>query len=401
MGKNDKMKKYILIPSFDLHSPNRGNAALAYGTIAFLKEHQWIEDGQEVYRLRVYKNPFKNGNSKFKTEINIISGKAWTDHIVPVHYIIAKLYKKTGILLPFTKFRKFVRNTSLIAADFGGDGFSDIYGQNLFDGRFSQIDPLINSEIPFIILPQTIGPFKKKENLSYALRILRRATKIFVRDENYVKELQNYKLEFEKTKDLSAYMNPEQWDIEIMPNSIGINVSGLAYSNNFRSLSGQFETYPLLINKLIEHYRAKGHHIYLIPHSYRYNSPDTNNDDLEACKQAYERLIDKSNVTVIDNNLTSPQVKYVISKMMFFIGTRMHANFAAIYTNVPLFGLAYSYKFKGAFDANNLDGESQTAYITNLKENEIDDVIKKIDFVYSKKVVEKSQKDNFPYEEES
>lgn len=43
--------------------------------------------------------------------------------------------------------------------------------------------------------------------------------------------------------------------------------------------------------------------------------------------------------------------------MSFFIGTRMHANFAAIYTGVPLFGLAYSYKFEGAFNANGLDGK--------------------------------------------
>lgn len=60
------------------------------------------------------------------------------------------------------------------------------------------------------------------------------------------------------------------------------------------------------------------------------------------------RLKDKTNVVFVDEDLISPRVKYVISKMSFFIGTRMHANFAAIFTNVPLFGLAYSYKFQGA-----------------------------------------------------
>lgn len=69
--------------------------------------------------------------------------------------------------------------------------------------------------------------------------------------------------------------------------------------------------------------------------------------------------------------------------MKFFIGTRMHANFAAIYTNVPLFGLAYSYKFAGAFNANGLDGEKQTYMINNLKNEQIQEVVDKILNLYN------------------
>ena len=68
----------------------------------------------------------------------------------------------------------------------------------------------------------------------------------------------------------------------------------------------------------------------------------------------------------------------------FFIGTRMHANFAAIYTGVPLFGLAYSYKFEGAFNANGLDGKNQTAMINNITSEEIGIIINKIEKVYQK-----------------
>lgn len=70
-----------------------------------------------------------------------------------------------------------------------------------------------------------------------------------------------------------------------------------------------------------------------------------------ACREVYNNLKNKANVILIDKDLIAPQVKYIISRMSFFIGTRMHANFAAIYTGVPLFGLAYSYKFQGAFEA--------------------------------------------------
>ena len=122
--------------------------------------------------------------------------------------------------------------------------------------------------------------------------------------------------------------------------------------------------------------------MYLIPHSYNYNVPEDTNDDIVACREAFDRLKKKDNVVFIDKDLISPRVKYVISQMSFFIGTRMHANFAAIYTNVPLFGLAYSYKFEGAFNANGLDGAKQTVMINNIKESDIDNIIQKIDNVY-------------------
>ena len=195
-------------------------------------------------------------------------------------------------------------------------------------------------------------------------------------------ELQKMGVKYKLTQDLSAFMEPEPWDIEIEPNSIGINVSGLAYSNKFRTLSGQFDMYPKLIECIICHFRDKGHTIYLIPHSYNYNHPEENNDDIVACKAAYERLVNKENIVLINQDLISPQIKYLISKMSFFIGTRMHANFAAIYTHVPLFGLAYSYKFEGAFNANGLNGKLQTTMINNIKAEDIKRIINQIDSVY-------------------
>ena len=81
-------------------------------------------------------------------------------------------------------------------------------------------------------------------------------------------------------------------------------------------------------------------------------------------------------------DLISPKTKYVISKMSFFIGTRMHANFAAIFTKVPVFGLAYSYKFKGAFENNGILG--QTAMINNISKSQADDIVKQIAEVFKK-----------------
>lgn len=374
------MKKYIILSGLILRDTNRGTAALGYGAFSFLRERGYLRDGQELLDIRTSKRPFKYKNNE---ETIHVQGESIKQQIVYVNWIYMKLFMLTGILLPFTKFRKVLRNTELVAAINGGDGFSDIYNTPSFLGRLRESLIAIRAHIPVIILPQTLGPFEHKDNYDKAKFILTNASKVYVRDDKFIPELDKMGVKYELTKDLSAFMQPEPWDIDIKPNSIGINVSGLCYSNMFRTLSGQFEQYPELIDRLIRHFQQKGKTIYLIPHSYRYGNPEENNDDMIACKLAYDRLTDKTNVIFVDKDLISPQVKYVISKMSFFIGTRMHANFAAIYTGVPLFGLAYSYKFAGAFNANGLDGEKQTAMVNNITTDDIDVVIHKVDEFYN------------------
>ena len=177
-------------------------------------------------------------------------------------------------------------------------------------------------------------------------------------------------------------MKPQSFDIDIKPNAVGLNVSGLTYSNTFQTLSGQFVSYPYLIKAIIRYFQSQNVPIYLIPHSYNYKHPEESNDDLQAIRDLYSKLDNKTNVYIVDFDMISPQVKFVISKMSFFIGTRMHANFAAIYTRVPLFGLAYSYKFQGAFEANGI--YDSTAMINNISEKECDEIVNKIADKYLK-----------------
>lgn len=378
-----KEKKYVDISGFNLQQPNRGNAALSYGAISFLEGQGLLSTKNELIFFQYLRNPFKAKYLRKKTTIVEIAGKEYKYNIIPVLGIEKWLCMKYSLLLPFTRYGKLMKQVAYEAADYGGDGFSDIYGDNLFLARLNQSLPFMKVGIPIIMLPQTIGPFNKKENFNIAIRILKYAKKIYVRDNKFIGELEKLNLPYQKSKDLSAFMKPEPWAINIKENAIGINISGLAYSNKFKDLSNQFDAYPELINQIIEHFQKKGCNIYLIPHSYRYNSPEINNDDMEACKATYNRLKDKNKVIFIDQDLSSPKVKYVISKMKFFIGTRMHANFAAIYTNVPVFGLAYSYKFQGAFDANGLNGEKQTVMINNISTEAIPSIIKKIETFYN------------------
>lgn len=384
------MKKYFIVSGLALRDNNRGTAALGYGSFSFLRERGYIDDDSRLLVLRSAGRPFtkrrvKDKKSCTSEEVITVGGHSYVRETVVVPWVQWVFFRLTSIALPFTKLSAVLKNFAFVAAINGGDGFSDIYNTATFKMRLPDILWAMRHRKSVILLPQTMGPFSDAKNLQLAERILKYASAVFVRDSNFVSELDRIGVKYELTNDLSYYMKPESWEIEIdTKNAVGINVSGLAYSNTFRSLSGQFEAYPLLIDKLISRFQAMGKTVYLIPHSYKFGDPEESNDDIEACQKAYERLSSKENVIFINKDLVSPQVKYLISRMSFFCGTRMHANYAAIFTGVPVFGLSYSYKFKGAFERNGIYG--QIATINNLLESEVDGVVEKVIEVYKEGV---------------
>lgn len=380
------MKKYIDISGLNLIDCNRGTAALGYGSLAFLESKGYLKDGQELIHFHRYNKFWKWSNITTRHEQILVNGKTYKRTIIPIHNLEYRLVQKYGIILPFTRFGRFVKQVELEAAIYGGDGFSDIYGTRTFLMRLNQTQILHKAGVPLLFLPQTIGPFKGEGNYNIAVELLKYAKEVFVRDDKFVPELRKLGIRYSITSDLSSLMIPEPWNIKIKPNAVGLNVSGLAYRNNFRGLEGQFDAYPKLIEQLIKHFCSKGCFVYLIPHSYGHKKPILD-DDMIACRETYRRLKDKTNVVLIDHDLTSPQLKYLISQMTFFIGARMHANYAAIYTKVPVFGMAYSYKFEGAFNASGLDGKSQTEMINNLRTEDIDNYIAKVDKFYCKAVI--------------
>lgn len=378
MHSNKSLKKYFMLSDFNIRSNNRGTAALGYGAIAFLQKNGYIDEDDEIINVQYYRNPLRNSPSCETQELEA-NGRKWKYHTIRVWGVEKWLYKH-HLLLISTLFKRTIKNLKLVAALNGGDGLTDIYGESLLDSRLPEMEMAIDFNIPFIVMPQTIGPFLQETQKQRVLKILKRADRIYVRDKNFVEELQRNSLSYEEANDLSYYMEPEPFSIDIQSPCVGINVSGLAYSNQFGNLVGQFDAYPKLMTGLVKLFQSKGCHVYLIPHSYNVNHPEKNNDDMEATELFYGSLENKENVHFVNHDLISPRVKYLISQMDFFVGTRMHANYAAIFTNVPVFGLAYSYKFKGAFERN---GVFNRIYeINNMLESDVVKVVSMIEQAY-------------------
>jgi len=367
-------KKYLLISGFNILDDNRGTAALSYGSISFLIEKGYLRPEQELVNIQFVKKFWKD-KYKTKTENMTINGRVIKHTTYYVFELEWVLFDKCCLLL--SRIRNVFENVELVAAINGGDGFSDIYNTKTFLSRLSDIKIAMKLGIPVIQLPQTLGPFTDANNYLIAKSILQYSKKVYVRDDKFVNDLDEMNVRFERTKDLSAFMMPEPWNIDIMDNAVGINVSGLAYDNRFRGLTGQFDQYPYIVMKIIECLQSFQIPVYIIPHSYNYTNPIQSEDDLLASRDLYSKLKSKHNVVLVDDDLISPQVKYVISKMKYFIGTRMHANFAAIYSGVPVYGLAYSYKFEGAFKANGVFDDNMSK-INDVSVAEADEIVSKV-----------------------
>lgn len=376
---------YFIISDFNIRSNNRGTAALGYGAISFLLKNGYIDDDFEIVKFSFYRNPFRR-HSKDIVESLDINGKKWKYHNIQVWKVERLLYKYK-LLFFNTFFKRTIKNVKIVAALNGGDGLTDLYGEVLLNSRLPEINLAIELNIPFIIMPQTIGPFLNEDNKNRIISLLKKTDKIYVRDDNFIDELNKHNLPYTKTKDLSYFMKPQPFEIEIKKPCVGINVSGLAYSNKFGNLAGQFDNYPQIIIELIKRFQERNYNIYIIPHSYNVNKPEVNNDDMESSKLFYDSLYNKKGVYFVERDLISPQLKYLISQMDFFVGTRMHANFAAIFTNTPAFGLAYSYKFKSAFENNGIF--NRTIDINNVSSCDVNKVVETIENAFVEDVLKK------------
>ena len=90
--------------------------------------------------------------------------------------------------------------------------------------------------------------------------------------------------------------------------------------------------------------------------------------DLSILKKLYEEFRTTGRVRIIKNEqLTAPQLKYIISKCRFLVTARTHASIAAYSTGVPALVLGYSIKSVGI--ATDLFGKSDHYVIPtyNLK----------------------------------
>lgn len=378
VDKGTAMKKAFL-HGISYDHTNRGVQALSYGSIDFILEKVDPDVTEIVTPIYYYRKKNKKTilipHSKVAVKIKYF----WFLDIL-ISLIALRVLGNRAFLrvLPFAK---ELSDTEYIFNISGGDSFSDIYGLEQFSSLAIPSILAVFIRKKLILLPQTIGPFAGRYITNVANYILRGASRIYIRDDKFIPELEKMRLPYLRELDVSFYLHPQPvHDFTVDANSVGINVSGLAYYNKYKDLTGRFPLYKELIIKLIEIFQAKNKNVYLLPHTYDYSCPEVGSDDLSASKEIFDILAKKNNVVIVDRDLNAAQLKYLISQFDFFIGTRMHACFAAIFTETPVFGLAYSYKFAGSFDKCGLPSSYES--VLDLDQQRLQGIADKISFMH-------------------
>ena len=253
----------------------------------------------------------------------------------------------------------------------GGDSFTDLYGSRRFWAVATPKIIALELRKPLVLLPQTYGPFRSDRLRRAAEAIVRGSAMAWARDERSFQALKElagnqfdpdrhrcgvdvaFALEaHEPAKPLPPYI--QRWLDQRDEPIVAVNISGLIYNDPARARIqyGLKVDYPeLLHGLLLRLLRESGARIILLPHVLtpvgHYES------DPQACDAALERLGDAANgrVAVLPPVLDQSETKWLIARMDWFCGTRMHSTIAALSSGVPAASISYSLKAAGVFES--------------------------------------------------
>lgn len=345
------MKKVVLVGA-SLNSGNKGVNALTRGEIALLFKKYGYDINIKILSYTI---------SNRKINQFIYNDKEIAIEEIPcnkLNLVKSYLYSKLKI---DNYIIKEIKSADIIFDISEGDSFSDIYGIK----RFIQHSILklisIKSKAKFVIMPQTLGPFKKSWVKRIAKNILKGADFVFVRDD-LSKDIIRDELKLDKKityiPDMAFYMDPDN-SVSIKSFikdessiKVGINVSALLYNggyngNNMFNLKVDYK--KLVYSLIYELNKIPNVEMILIPHVL--GESFEIEDDFRVCKLIAEELKNNSiHITTLDRYYREDELKSIISGCDFFIGSRMHACIGAISTLVPTAPISYSRKFIGIWD---------------------------------------------------
>lgn len=262
-----------------------------------------------------------------------------------------------------------IREADAVVDVSGGDSFSDIYGTARFKAIAMHKQLAMQQGTPLILLPQTYGPFDNPKNRELAAELVRYADAAWARDERsyqHMKELIGS--DFDPSKhhsgvDMAFGLDryPPQKPLSEPAASwiedrgdrilVGVNVSGLLYGKFESNITdfGFKAHYATIIHELCRRLLTDPKVVVLlVPHVYGAAESDN-----QACETA-ERVLSEyrgDRLGILSARLDQSEIKWVISNLDWFCGTRMHSAIAALSSGVPAAAIAYSLKTEGVFES--------------------------------------------------
>lgn len=261
----------------------------------------------------------------------------------------------------------YLRKATLVGDVRGGDSFSDIYGLERFLVATLPVLSVIWVKGGIVLFPQTYGPYKSGLSRWIARWIVRRATTVIARDKDSQRVAQSlagpgqevllspdvaFALHADRME--SALFNSDPSPQPIPADCIGLNVNGLMFNGGYtgKNMFGLKLDYRSFVTELAT--RLLAVHpgpLLLVPHTYAPKG-DVESDN-DACRLLKESLPPalQVRVLIVTGDYDAHQLKGIIARCRFFVGSRMHSCIAALSQGVPCVGVAYSMKFRGVFES--------------------------------------------------
>ncbi|MHC4508788.1 MAG: polysaccharide pyruvyl transferase family protein [Planctomycetota bacterium] len=398
MGRKDKNRRICLLGA-SFETGNMGVSALAESSIKLIL-HRWPEAEITLigggYELR--RHPLSIMGKQ--VQVTMLPIKSSKNVFLRCHFLRFVLYGLLAKVLPGSWFRacfvgrneffRILYEADLVADITGGDSFSDIYGMKRFFRGFLHKWLVIFLGKELVLLPQTYGPFTKPITRALARYVMTHASVVYSRDRagvEYVKRLLGVHLENGKIRfapDVAFVLDarePETAGLELLENVqrredstvVGFNVSGLLFHGGYTrdNMFGLKADYQELVYGIIRLLlKRESVVVLLIPHVFPPKGWEVESDS-EACREIHEKMHAEypARIFMLHGKYDQGEVKYLIGKCDFFIGSRMHSCIAALSQCIPAVGLAYSQKFRGVFES--IGVEKSVIDIRNAEAGEI------------------------------
>ena len=264
-----------------------------------------------------------------------------------------------------------IRGSAAVLDISGGDSFTDIYGRKRFEAMALTKRMALDAGVPLILLPQKLGPFRNKTAAAKAVNILRKASAVWVRDAQSHAFLQeNLGRDFDPERhrlavDVAVALpqaEPAELDVNLRSwlaanrefTLAGLNVSGLlcndaAASRRTFGLAGTHDAQIEAVARGLLTADPKMR-LLLVPHVHKNEvEPES---DLAAARTLVQRLgsLAEGRLRIVEGKPTAMELKWILARLDWFAGARMHATIGAFSSGVPTLGLGYTDKAQGVFD---------------------------------------------------
>lgn len=334
---------------FGVNFDNKGAEAMLITLNEFLKKNYSKDFKLVVFYDSKLKEDFVNPNKNyliFQGPLSFLNHWIFTINAVSYKCIrIIPFYFQAEIVKEFFQ--------CSLCVDLSGFALTDDFSKNSGTRRslifLSQALASKLTNKTYILLPQAIGPFKRKLNEYIVKFIIHLSDLVYNRGEYKFKMGSQLKSKCIKTTDIvfersfiEKYQIKEYNDSE---NKVMLNPNARIYH---KSDSGKLyiKSQIDIINKLL----SNNFNVVLTPNEIRENELD----DLQICKMLKDHFKDNSKV-VLNENIDINNLLNLISSSKFIITSRFHLMIFSLILNTPLVVISWSdkyYDIMNSFDIN-------------------------------------------------